>query len=411
MSFEYGLFNEFSDPVAMRDPVVFALAKMINLGPWVGQFYQSMIAPETTLDAKEFEVYNRTKTSRDGVIGISGSTAAVWDNDDTTDLKMSSDAVKGLTVGHVLLVGSEQVIVKEVDRSNNTIDVFARGAGGTTAAEHASSTPFKVIGFAGQDEDLKNVESVNETTAKYTNYVQTVFESIDWTKHGELLTKGHSEESAAILLTREAAIRVAEILARMAIFGVKYKQTSGTTRYMSAGLLAQLQDNNSGTRDTLTYNASGDLTETKLLAAIKQCVAKGGNPDTIWCSPTVKGYINNFNMANSSLAINANKGDHTAGGQYVTHVDFEGKILAVRVDADIPNANVAIVTSGSIKKGWLVNDGLRLVDEPPKSSREYRKSLQGSVGFAVENVGIDHILITGITGGPSDRIYKTASTN
>jgi len=406
MSFEYGMFNEFSDSVATRDPVIFALAKMINLGPWTGQFYQSMIAPENTLDAKVFEVFNRSKTSRDGVIGASN-----WDDDDVTSLSMTATGVKGLTVGHVLLVGSEQVIVKSVNRSANTIDVFARGAGGTTAASHTAGSAFKVIGFAGQDEDLKNVESVNEVTAKYENYVQTVFETVDWTNHGDLLTKGHSEESASILLTREAAIRVAEMLARMAIFGVKYKQTSGTTRYMSAGLIAQLTDNNSGTRETLTYNASGDLTEAKLLAAIKQVLAKGGNPDTIWCSPTVKGYINNFNIANSSLAIAAAKGDHTAGGQYVTHIDYEGKILAVKVDADIPNANLAIVTSGSIKKGWLVNDGLRLVDEPPKSSREHRKSLQGSVGFAIENVGQDHLLMTGITGGPSDRVYKTASTN
>ena len=125
----------------------------------------------------------------------------------------------------------------------------------------------------------------------------------------------------------------------------------------------------------------------------------------------MKSYINNFNMANSSLAINANKDDHTAGGQYVSHIDFEGKILAVKVDNDIPNANLAIVTSKSVKKGWLVGDGLRLVDEPPKSSREHRKSLQGSVGFAIENVGQDHLLMTGITGGPTDRVYKTASTN
>lgn len=406
MPFQLGLFNEFSDPVATRDPVIFALSKSVDLGPWTGQFYQAMVAPETTLDSKTFEVYNRSKTSRDGVIGASN-----WDNDDVTGLSMTAAGVKGLTVGHVLLVGSEQVIVKSVNRSANTIDVFARGAGGTTAASHTAGAAFKVIGFAGQDEDLKNVESVNEVTAKYENYVQTVFETVDWTNHGDLLTKGHSEESASLLLTREAYIRIIEMLSRMAIFGVKYKQVSSTTRYMSAGLIAQLTDTNSSTRETLTYNASGDLTEAKLLAAIKQVIAHNGNPDTIWCSPTVKGYINNFNMANSSLAINANKGDHTAGGQYVTHIDYEGKILAVRVDADIPDANLAIVTSGSIKKGWLVNDGLRLVDEPPKSSREHRKSIQGSVGFAIENVGQDHLLMTGITGGPTDRVYKTASVN
>lgn len=412
MAFEFGLFNEFSDPVAMRDPVIFAVAKAIQLGPWVGQFYQAMGANQEMLSAKAFDVYNRSKTSRDGVIGISGSTATpAWDDDDTTSLKMSADAVKGITVGHVLKVEDEVVIVKSVNRSANTIDVLARGAGGTTAASHDSGASFSVIGFAGEDEDLKNVESVNEKTASYQNFVQTVFETIDWTKHSELLTKGYSEQNASILLVREAEIRTAEMLARMAIHGVKMKQVGSTTRYMSAGLISQLTDNNSGTRETLTYNASGDITQAKLMAALKQIFDKGGNPDTIWVNPTVKTYINNMPFANTSLTFNTTTGDHTAGGQYVSAIDYEGAILRVRVDADMPTNALAIVTMASCKKNWLENDGLRLVDEPQKSSREMRKSLQGSLGFAIENVGLDHLLVTGITGGPTERIYKTASAN
>lgn len=402
MAFEFGLFTEFSDPVAMRDPVIFAVAKAIQLGPWVGQFYQAMGANQESLTAKAFDVYNRSKTSRDGVIG-----ATAWGASGATGLSMTADAVKGLTVGHVLKVGDEVVIVKSVDRSANTIDVLARGAGGTTAAAHSAGAAYSVIGFAGEDEDLKNVESVNEKTAAYQNYCQTIFETIDWTKHGEYLTKGYSEQNASILLVREAEIRTAEMLARMAIHGVKMKQVGSTTRYMSAGLISQLTDTNSGTRETLTYNASGDLTQAKLMAALKQIFDKGGNPDTIWVNPTVKSYINNMPFANTSLNFNTNTGDHTAGGQYVSKVDYEGAILNVRVDADMPTNALAIVTMASCKKNWLENDGLRLVDEPQKSSREMRKSLQGSLGFAIENVGLDHLLVTGITGGPTERVYKT----
>jgi len=406
MAFEFGLFTEFSDPVAMRDPVIYAVAKAINLGPWVGQFYQAMGANQESLTAKAFDVYNRSKTSRDGVIGASN-----WTNSATTGLSMTADAVKGLTVGHVLKVGDEVVIVKSVDRSNNTIDVLARGAGGTTAAAHTAGAAYSVIGFAGEDEDLKNVESVNEKTANYQNFVQTIFETIDWTKHSEMLTKGYTEQNASIVLVREAEIRAAEMLARMAIHGVKMKQVGSTTRYMSAGLLAQLTDTNSGTRSTLTYNASGDLTQAKLMAALKQIFDKGGNPDTIWVNPTVKTYINNMPFANTSLTFNTTTGDHTAGGQYVSKVDYEGALLNVRVDADMPTNSLAIVTMASCKKNWLENDGLRLVDEPQKSSREMRKSLQGSLGFAIEGVGQDHLLVTGITGGPTERIYKTASAS
>ena len=406
MAFNFGKFNEFSDPVASRDPVIFAVAKAINLGPWTGAFYEAMGAPGVSIGSKEFEIYNRSETSRDGVIGASN-----WDDDDVTGLSMSANACKALTVGHVLQVGTEVVIVKSVNRTNNTIDVLARGAAGTTAAAHTAGATYKVIGFAGRDEDLKNVESVNESTAKYANYVQTVFETIDWTHHAELVSKGLSEQEASIMLVREAEIRVAKMLATMSVNGIKLKQTSATTRWMSAGLLQQLQDTNGSTRPVLTYNASGDLTEAKLLAALKQVFAAGGAPDTIWVNPTVKGYINCFNIANSSLAINTAKEDHTAGGQYVSAVDFEGAILKVRVDNDLPSSAAAIVTMGQCKKGWLENDGLRLVDEPTQSSREKRKSIQGSLGFAIEGVGHDHLLITGITGGPSERIYKTASAN
>lgn len=405
MPFEFGQFNEFSDSVAANDPVIFAIAKSMNLGRNTGTFYQAMNPVDVTLDSKQYDIYGRSKTSRNGVIGSSN-----WSNSATTGLSMTADAVKGLTVGHVLEIGSERVIVKSVNRTNNTIDVLARGAAGTTAAAHTAGDAFKVVGFAGTDTDLKNVESVNEITNVFQNFIQTVFETFDWTQHADLVAKGLSETQASIRLAREAEIRVAEMLATMAINGKKEKQTSSTTRYMSAGLLQQLTDTASSTREVLTYNASGDLTEAKLMAALKQ-VFENGNPDTIWCSQTVKTYINNLNIANSALALNANKNDHTGGGNYITHIDYEGAILAVRVDRDMPDANLAIVTQASIKKGWLKDDGLRMKDEPTKSSRELRKSFQGSVGFMVEGVGQDHILVTGITGGPTERIFKTASAN
>lgn len=405
MPFEFGQFNEFSDPVAANDPVIFAVAKRMNLGRNTGTFYQAMNPVDVTLDSKQYDIYGRSKTSRNGVIGASN-----WDDDDVTGLSMSAAAVKGLTRGHVLEIGSERVIVKSVNRSNNTIEVFARGAAGTTAAAHTAGAAYKVVGFAGNDTDLKSVESVNEVTNVFVNYIQTVFETCDWTQHADLVSKGLSETQASIRLVSEAEVRVAELLATMAINGKKDKQVSTVTRYMSAGLLQQLTDTASSTREVLTYNASGDLTEAKLMAALKQ-VFENGAPDTIWCSPTVKTYINNLNIANSALALNANKDDHTGGGLYISHIDYEGAILAVRVDRDMPDSNLAIVTQSSIKKGWLKNDGLRMCDEPTDSSREKRKSLQGSLGFMVEGVGQDHILVTGITGGPTERVYKTASAN
>lgn len=405
MPFEFGYFTEFSDPVTKADPVVAAVAKAIELNQWTGKVYESMGAPSVQLSSKEYEVYTRSKTARVGAVGTGG-----WDDTKTADLPVSADFAKGITRGTVLEVGDEAVIVKTVDRSANTISVFQRGDGGTAAA-HTAADPIRVIGFAGNDTDLKDVEGYHEKTAVYKNFVQSVFEIIDWTLHGEYMRKGMTDAQAKATLIREAEIRVAELLSMMAVNGYKLDSQNGKTRYMSAGLLRQLADNAGGTREILTYNVNGDLTEEKLLAAVKQCFLAGGAPDTIWCSPTVKGYINAFNSANSSLAINANKEDHGAGGLYVDHLDFEGNVLNVRVDAAIPDGKVAVVKQADLKKGWLENDGLRLVDEPSPSSRETRKSLQGSVGFIVENVGLNHILLTGITGGTTERVYKTKAVS
>lgn len=408
MAFEFGQFNEFSDSVTIASPTIMAIAKAIELGPFVGQFYQGMSAPATSIRTKDFKVFSRSITSRDGVIG--DGAAGGWDIDDVTGLKMTAAVLKGLTVGHVLQVQDEVVIIKSVDRSANTISVWARGAGSTTPATHADQVAYKVIGFAGDDVDLKSVEAMNESTSAYENYVQTVFEVIDWTKHAELVRQGMAVDNATILLFREAEIRVARNLSRMAIWGVKQAAVAGGTRSMSSGLLQQLNDTNSGHRNVFKYNAAGLLTETKVRAALKEVFDAGGSPDTIWCSPTVKGYINLFNMANAALVIGTDPANRTAG-MHIDSINYEGAILNVKVDADIPNDKIAIVKQASCKKGWLEGDGLTQKDEPTASSREMRKSLQGSVGFLVEDVGTDHTFIYGITGGPSERETKVSITN
>lgn len=395
MAFNFGTFTEFDDPVTKGDPVILVAAKAVEPPAFKGVFYQSLGAPSVPITQKEYEIYSRSKTTRNGVIGKGSGENPAWSADATTGLPMSADAVKGLTVGHVLRVDNEIVQVKSVSRSAGTIDVWARGAGGTTAATHASDTAFAVIGFAGADEDLKNVESFSESSSVYTNYVQTVFETLDWTKHGELVRKGLTPAQAQLVLLREAELRVAEALSLMSIHGVKELAAQGGNRSMSAGLFAQLADTNNGNRPVLSYNANGTLTEEKMKAALRE-VFKTGNPNTIWCSYANKDVINTFNIANPNLSVGASVNDHTAG-TYIDKINFEGRILAVRIDIDMPDDKIAIVNQGKCKKGWLQNDGLTLKDEPAASSREFRKSIQGSVGFIVEDVGYEHTFIEGIT--------------
>jgi len=387
MAFTFGAFSEFDDSVTIGDPTIAVAAKAIKLAYNKGAFYQAMGAPQVAIDTSDFEVYSRSKTTKNGTLG------ADWTSSATADLDIDSTSIKGLTVGHVLEVGTERVIVKVADKTANTIDVYARGAGGTTAATHTDGDAFTVVGFAGKDSTLKDVESVSESTGKYTNYVQTVYETLDWElKGGILRRKGLGSSQITTILSTEAATRVAEYLATMSINSYKQEGSATGNPYMSAGLLQQLADTAGGSRSPLSYNSNGAFTETKLRAALKE-VTNNGLPTDIWVNPTNRETMNGFN---ASFTTTIPRTEHTAG-QYVDTYDYDGLLLNIRTDADLPTSTVPIVNQSKCMKGWLQGDGLRKEIEPPQSSREHRESLQGSVGFIIEDVGQEHTYVYGIT--------------
>lgn len=394
MAFDFGQVSEFSDANSQGNPVIAALGKVIQLPRFKGVVYEMMGAPMVPISQKQFDIYSRTKTTRNGVIGTAGSGTDWNSTSDTSALPLPAGAIAGLTIGHVLKVDNEVMVVSAVDRAANTIDVFARGAGGTTAATHATGAAFTVLGVAGRDVDLKNVSGVSEGTKKYSNYVQTLFELLDWQKGAELERQGMEADNIIFVLRKEAALRVAATLSTMALLGVKQSGTSSIP-YMSAGLLSQLADTNGGERSPITYGAAGAITETKLRAALKT-VFQTGNPSKIILSGANKEVINGFNGAGKDVTIQTDRAD-TGAGRTVNYYDYEGARLDIVVDADMPDSQIAIVSPGNIKKGWLRGDELRTMAEPTQSSREKRESIQGSVGFIVEDVGLAHCLITGVT--------------
>jgi len=388
MAFEVGQFNEFDDANSVADASILVAASAIKMGNYKSAFYQSMAAPLVTqgLNTVDFEVFSRSKTTKGGTVD------GEWNATDLVDLGLDATSIKGLTVGSILeMVTGEFVIVKSVDRTAVTIDVYARGAGGTTGAVQATSSDYVVRGFAGKDEELKNVESYRESTGKYTNYVQMVIETIDWTKRGaELKRMGLDGDKILPILIEEATLRVAEMLGVMAIHGLPQLGVDGGTPYMSAGLFSQLADNAGGSRPILNYNASGALTEEKLRLQLSE-LTNTGVPDTIWLSAANKEVVNDFKGT-----ITQTRQD-TVAGSYVDTYNYEGLMLNFRVDSDMPDSKIAVVTSSSCKKKWVEGDGLRLEDEPKASSREFRQSIQGSLGFAIEDVGYAHSYMYGVT--------------
>lgn len=392
MSFEVGLVTIWDDAVAVHQPDILVKAKAVELAKNQGVFWGALRAPSTAITGKTFEIFGRSLTTLNGTIGTGGGVGWV-DGVATTALPMNAAASNKLTVGCVLLVESEVVIVKSINTSANQIDVWSRGAGGTAGAVHADDTAYRVIQYAAHDTDLKNVTSRAEITNKYVNYINTIFETIDHTVSQELIGRegiGTGKQNISIL-KQEAMNRIAGILAVSSLQGVKQVGAKATDPYASAGLYAQLEDTAGGTRPILRYNASAAaLSETIFRAALREAFKKG-NPDTAWMNPGYKDIMNTFKQSYITSEARDTKAGYSVGSY-----DYEGKTIEIKVDQDCQDTKLAIVTQTKCQKGWMKGDILRFVDEPAGSSREKRESLQGSAGIIIEGVGYDHIEIYGL---------------
>jgi hypothetical protein len=380
------------DSESIINPKILGIARMIELGAYEGIIYNRLGAPDEPVDNHRFEIYDRSRSALSGVVGNGSGTG--WDDDDTADLPVPAASIAVLTVGHVLKVGSEVVVVKSVDRTLNTIDVWARGAGGTTAAAQADTTAFSVIGTAINDVDLKNVESFAEATGKYTNYVQTFVETIDMTFTDEIQARKEFEMKPQLLM--EAMDRMFRKMARTTINGVPQAGSkSPQIPAMTAGILSQLAAGGSA-RTALRSNASGVTDpQTILKNALTTCWNAGGNPNAIYINPTNKAKFH----ALTEQFVRMSRGESSIiGTDNASAYQYNGRILPFVEDQDMPTDRISLVTEQKIRKGSRVGFPMRgPVQEPQQSSLELRYSMQGTFFITVTGVGVDHIDIYNVS--------------
>jgi hypothetical protein len=382
MSFETGVITDLSDANSIADPVVLVSAAAVKLPSCLGRLCNDMREFNEGEANRKFDIYSRSETQRAGTVGGAGWTDAVT----LTALPVTSTV--GLIKGLVLNVAGEYVVIANV-ASATTIDVVARGAAGTTAAAHVATVPYTVVGSAINDIDLKDIGSVSEISLVFPNFMQTVAEPIDFTKGGQIDARKGLSASMMAVVQEEAMARVAKNIYASSINGLK-QQKSGDSPYMTAGLVQQLTDTTGG-RLVLEAATTGALTEDKLKAALLT-VTRTGMPTDIYVSAANKAVINGFN---SSL-IQTGKGD-TQAGFHVDTYNYEGLILNVKIDLSLGDDVVCILNMNKCMKGWKMNDVLEYTDEPALSSREKRASFNGSYGIAIEDVGYEHIIMTGVT--------------
>lgn len=385
---DLGLHTTLTDTDSILDPEVIAITERITpaMANEFGKVWDLFTTRETPFLTDEYEIYTRNYTAPQVTLGTVGSGVDWNSTSDTTALPILSTTIDRITIGDILLVDSEIVVVSAVDRSGNTIDVYERGAGDTSGATHLTAAVAKIIGNA-HIEGTANAEAMAEQTGKLTNYCQLFEETIDLSKADtdQARKTGRTEPT----LKAEAMERVMQDLARTAIFGVSRANTASIPG-MTRGLISHLYD----VAGALKTSVGGAFTEDALKDELDDVRAAGGTVNAIVLS------INNKRIANGftgSDAVNSNRADRT-GGQILDSYLADGHgVIPFVVDIDFPDDKVAVVNSRFMEKGWKTNDQLSFVPFTNVNPRERKELLSGKAGVAMQGVGRTHGLLYGIS--------------
>lgn len=384
---DIGLHYTHDDANSKLDPEVIAISENIELdSPIRGAVWDLFSTRAEPFETDEFEVYSRNYTPPEAEIPT-GTDGTLWDSTGATaDLPISSSTIDRLVVGHVLLVEDEIVVVKAVNYSADTIDVYERGAGDTSAAAHAhdSTHAAKIVGNA-HVEGKVDPEAQAETTKIVKNYVQLIEESVDLTYADQ--TQGRKIGQTEQVLKQEAMERVMRQLANSAIYGTAQAPTK-TTPGLTRGLISYLTDLNGANATSV----GGAFNETAFQNALDDIRKKGGSANVAVMSVDNKRTFNTFDGADQ---VQTDRSDREGGKVLDAYIHDAGRIEPV-VDLDMPNDKVALVDTRQLGKGWKEGDSLRYEVEPT-NSRQRKETLQGKYGFAIEQVGVSHHMLTNLS--------------
>lgn len=271
----------------------------------------------------------------------SGS-AADWDtNSDITALPVAAGEIVKLRVGDVLLLptGDEVVVVKSIDLTGNTIDLYSRGHGSSTAtAQGTSAFTVKIVGNA-QVENGDPLDGNFTTQVREYNYTQ-IFEDV---------------------------ADVSGTVARSNVAGGKHldyqvvKKTKELLRLFNSamweGLINLDTTNNVATMGGLreyisnTSNVGGSITMAKLYTAVVSHIEAGLYPSAIHGSPTAIAQIEQLYAGSVRTKVS-----DTKHGVEINSVVIMGYEIELHVDKHIRSSEAFILDYNRIAYGPLDGD-------------------------------------------------------
>lgn len=328
--------------------------------------------------------------------GLEGTVRTTgWNNTDLVNLRVDDDLAAVVNVGDLLLVdGSEYVVVSNVSSraaGAATIDVHARGHGGSTPASYTGGESILIVSSA-HVEGTVDGESLIEDNAERVQYTQIIEEPLQWTKTAQ--EQRYEDVNDKKTEAREKAlVRALKKLNLGALLGVPAVGTKTTPR--SAGGLRYWLESNG---NAINSNIGGALTEAGLANTLIEIRKRGGMPNVMLCSVDVKNTINGFNRTTSGLSTQVGREERVAGTT-VDYFEFDGigRIALITDPLLVHGLGEAyILNTRKSEKMWFKNDALRFEQEPA-NSRSFAETLQGQFTVKFKDTETDFARLYGIT--------------
>lgn len=307
---------------------------------------------------------------------VGGKTGA-WDIDDVADLSISADLAGKITNYAVLKIEDELVVVKSVNRTDNTIEVFKRGHGGTTPATHADQTDALITGY-NYVVGVKDIESrvIGEDFNSY--YVaKNTAPAVSFTKEDlGINRKAYGEAGQLDYVNSQIDKMDKELLISLnksLIYHAGEKPADGNP-WMAVGLIAEALTNWN------IVTSFGAFTKSKLDVALTASRNKGGSADTIVCGAGVYDAIQNLAKDYGTIVNTPNRLNLILGDTVKAIVTKVGTLVPV-LDINFPDDKVVICNSANLFRAPLVGF------EAPWADRTVaQESTRNNQAFTVDSI-------------------------
>jgi hypothetical protein len=304
--------------------------------------------------------------------------AAGWNDSDTTGLDVD-DASK-FQDGHIILVESEKMVVQAVNTSANTIDVYARGFGDTSAATHADDTPIYIVGMARLEGDDADYGSVVDITAPY-NYTSIFQKAIKISGTLRAISQ-HGIDDEFQYQANKAIPHLLRLVERMAFYGERVEGSASSPR-SAGGMGVFITDN--------TVAAGGAIAKSHVDTLMEEIIMDGGYPDLLVMNPRVANDLRA--LLDSSSFVRVSQDENKLGLDAIERVMTQYGELELVMDRWCPTDTAYVLQSS--KAGFYTLRGFESY-ELARSGDNVKGEVVGEFSILVANDKA-HGKITGIT--------------